>query len=92
MSWRQVVSKAQPPTVGLRCASRCLDRDGWACVKCGKAGRLECDHRIPLEDGGAVYEHGEPTRLFAGAVTGRSHNVSDGGGSQTRKSRNGGGT
>ena len=26
-----------------------FDRDGWRCVRCGKAGRLECDHIIPLE-------------------------------------------
>ena len=25
-----------------------LDRDGWRCRECGKAGQLECDHRIPL--------------------------------------------
>lgn len=25
-----------------------FDRDGWRCVLCGKAGRLECDHVIPL--------------------------------------------
>ena len=33
-----------------------LDRDAWACVKCGKAGRLEVDHRVPLKEGGAVYD------------------------------------
>ena len=26
-----------------------FDRDGWRCVRCGRAGRLECDHAIPLE-------------------------------------------
>ena len=26
-----------------------LERDGWRCVQCGRAGRLECDHVIPLE-------------------------------------------
>ena len=25
-----------------------FERDGWRCVDCGKAGRLECDHRIPM--------------------------------------------
>jgi len=25
-----------------------LDRDGWRCVQCGAAGRLECDHVVPL--------------------------------------------
>ena len=24
-------------------------RDGWRCVICGRAGRLECDHKVPLE-------------------------------------------
>ena len=24
-----------------------LDRDGWRCRKCGKAGRLEVDHIVP---------------------------------------------
>ena len=26
-----------------------LERDGWRCVRCGKAGRLEVDHIRPLE-------------------------------------------
>lgn len=26
-----------------------FNRDGWRCVFCGKAGRLECDHVTPLE-------------------------------------------
>ena len=26
-----------------------LERDGWRCVHCGRAGRLECDHITPLE-------------------------------------------
>ena len=29
-----------------------LDRDGWRCQDCGKAGRLECDHVRPLHLGG----------------------------------------
>ena len=32
-----------------------LDRDGWRCQQCARAGRLEVDHRIPLEDGGDAY-------------------------------------
>ena len=31
---------------------RILDRDGWRCVLCSAASRLEVDHRIPLQDGG----------------------------------------
>ena len=26
-----------------------FDRDGWRCVACGKRGRLECDHVVPLD-------------------------------------------
>lgn len=29
-----------------------FERDGWHCVVCGRAGRLECDHVIPLNRGG----------------------------------------
>ena len=29
-----------------------FERDGWRCVKCGRPGRLECDHKIPLDQGG----------------------------------------
>ena len=25
-----------------------FERDGWACVLCGKMGILECDHRQPI--------------------------------------------
>ena len=28
-----------------------FERDGWRCVECGKAGRLECDHITPLQRG-----------------------------------------
>ena len=31
---------------------RILDRDGWRCRECGRAGRLEVDHVEALEDGG----------------------------------------
>ena len=26
-----------------------FERDGWRCVLCRRAGRLECDHVVPLE-------------------------------------------
>ena len=29
-----------------------FERDGWRCVECGRAGRLECDHVTPLDRGG----------------------------------------
>ena len=28
---------------------RCFEAAGWRCERCGKAGRLECDHRVPLQ-------------------------------------------
>ena len=33
-----------------------LERDGWRCVKCGKAGQLEVDHIKPMGEGGAAYD------------------------------------
>ena len=60
MSWRRGLR----PNARLWRAARlkALDRDGWACVKCGRKGRLlEVDHiipleDIPLEDGGPMYD------------------------------------
>ena len=31
-------------------------RDGYRCRACGRAGRLECDHKIPLHRGGAEFD------------------------------------
>ena len=33
-----------------------FERDGWRCRRCGKAGRLECDHVVPLRKGGAPFD------------------------------------
>ena len=33
-----------------------LERDGYRCQQCGKPGRLEADHVIPLMDGGAAWD------------------------------------
>lgn len=33
-----------------------LDRDAWRCRRCGRAGVLEVDHVIPVQDGGAPYD------------------------------------
>ena len=35
---------------------RALDRDNWECVQCGKKGRLQVDHIVSLNDGGALYD------------------------------------
>ena len=34
---------------------RVFERDNWRCRRCGRAGRLECDHVVPLHRGGAEY-------------------------------------
>ena len=47
MSWRKGERPSRRQWGKLRLLV--FDRDGWACVKCGKAGRLECDHRVPLD-------------------------------------------
>ena len=33
-----------------------LDREEWRCRTCGKAGVLEVDHVVRLEDGGPEYD------------------------------------
>ena len=44
-------TKIRPKT--WQCARRIvLQRDGYRCQSCGKAGRLEVDHVIPLQHGG----------------------------------------
>lgn len=32
---------------------RAFEERAWRCVKCGKAGRLEAHHVVPIADGGA---------------------------------------
>ena len=33
-----------------------FERDGWRCVLCRRAGRLECDHVTPLDQGGDPWD------------------------------------
>ena len=35
---------------------RLLDARGWRCSKCGLAGKLEINHKRPLQQGGAVFD------------------------------------
>ena len=42
----------QDPRRWRRLRRRILDRDGWRCRVCGKAGRLEVDHVKPVKDDG----------------------------------------
>ena len=39
--------------VQARFRRQVLDRDGWRCVRCGKASRLEAHHITPIEHGGS---------------------------------------
>ena len=38
---------------------RVFDVTRWRCVDCGRAGRLECDHVVPLHRGGDPYDSGK---------------------------------
>ena len=53
MSWRRGERPSRRHWSKVRLVV--LDRDGWACVRCQKKGRLEVDHRVPMEAGGSVY-------------------------------------
>ena len=35
---------------------KCFEAAGWKCSRCGRRGRLECHHRVRLENGGAEYD------------------------------------
>ena len=35
-----------------------FERDGYRCRSCGKAGRLDCDHVLPLDKGGEPWSLG----------------------------------
>ena len=41
---------------GLAFGRAVLDRDGWRCRKCGRPGRLEVDHVVPLHKGGDPFD------------------------------------
>ena len=50
----------------------CLDRDGWRCRKCGKAGVLEVDHIVRLEDGGERFDPKNCQTLCRGCHIGKT--------------------
>ena len=45
---------------------RVFERDNWRCRACGKAGRLECDHIVPLHKGGDPYDRENLQTLCVG--------------------------
>ena len=53
MSWR---SKRINKSKWERVRKQVFERDGYRCRSCGKAGRLECHHRVALWKGGARYD------------------------------------
>lgn len=36
--------------------SEVFARDEYRCVRCGKGGRLECDHIVPVSKGGSQFD------------------------------------
>ena len=44
-----------PSSRWQRTRRRIFQRDGYRCRKCGRAGRLEVDHVVPIEKGGAPW-------------------------------------
>ena len=40
-----------------------LDRDGWRCTDCGRAGQLDVHHVKPMEKGGNSYNLGNLAAL-----------------------------
>ena len=51
MSWRK--GKRPNAKIWRTVRLRALDRDNWRCVKCGRYGRMEVDHIIPLDKPGS---------------------------------------
>ena len=56
MSWSGSVRRRKAGKRWRRVRWAALKRDGWRCVKCGKAGVLEVDHILRIEDGGPEYD------------------------------------
>ena len=48
--------RALPSRRWERFARSIKDRDGWRCRSCGRRGRLEVDHVVPLHLGGEPWD------------------------------------
>ena len=55
-----------------RVRRRVLERDGWRCRRCGKAGRLEVDHVVPVEAGGDPWDPSNLQTLCRGCHIAKS--------------------
>lgn len=51
---------------------RVFERDGFRCRACGRAGRLECDHVVPLDQGGAALDPANLQTLCRGCHIGKT--------------------
>ena len=49
-------------------------RDGFRCVACGKAGRLECDHIRPVQSGGDWFDMDNLQTLCRGCHISKTRN------------------
>lgn len=52
MRWHELIDRRRWAVV----RRRVLERDGHRCKACGRAGRLEVDHIVPLAGGGKPYD------------------------------------
>ena len=62
-----------------RWARAVKDRAGWRCQHCGKAGKLEADHIVPLDRGGAALDlaNGQALCRACHLIKTRSENAPD---------------
>ena len=56
-----------------------FERDGWRCRVCSKAGRLECDHVIPVQAGGDLWDRANLQTLCRGCHLAKSRREQAGG-------------
>lgn len=56
MTWHRHSRHVTQTARWRRLRREILRRDNYKCVDCGAAGMLECDHIVPVRDGGAEYD------------------------------------